>query len=112
MFRRMLKLARPWWKNLGITIVSLLMASLLNLVTPEAVRRLTAALSTPDTLTVRLLLTYAGVLLGAYLIRALFRFLSMWQAHIAAWNFVANLTRICYDKLQSLSMRYYSDKQT
>ncbi len=112
MFRRMLKLARPWWKNLGITIVSLLMASLLNLVTPEAVRRLTAALSTPDTLTMRLLLTYAGILLGAYLIRALFRFLSMWQAHIAAWNFVANLTRICYDKLQSLSMRYYSDKQT
>ena len=112
MFRRMLTIARPWWPNLGITIVSLLFASLLNLVTPEAVRRLTAALQTPDTLTHRLLLTYAGILLGAYLLRALFRFLAMWQAHIAAWNFVAHLTRMCYDKLQSLSMRYFADKQT
>ena len=112
MFRRMLKFARPWWGNIGITVAALLLASLLNLVTPEAVRRLTAALSTPDTLTVRLLLTYSGILLGAYLLRALFRFLAMWQAHIAAWNFVANLTRVCYDKLQSLSMRYYADKQT
>ena len=27
-------------------------------------------------------------------------------------NFVGELTLECYDKLQSLSMRYYSDKQT
>ena len=112
MFRRMLKIARPWWPNLGITVVSLLCASLLNLVTPETVRKLTAALNSPDTLTVRLLLTYAGTLLGAYLLRAAFRFLAMWQAHIAAWNFVAHLTRMCYDKLQSLSLRYFADKQT
>ncbi len=112
MFRRMLKIARPWHKNLALTVAALLMASLLNLVTPEAVRRLTAALGEPDTLSVKTLLTFAGILLGAYLARAVFRFLAMWQAHIAAWNFVAKLTRMCYDKLQSLSMRYYADKQT
>ncbi len=112
MFRRLLKLAKPWWGNLGITILSLIAASLLNLVTPEAVRRLTAALGSPDSLTVQLILSYVGILLGAYLLRAGFRFLSMWQAHIAAWNFVANLTKRCYDKLQTLSLRYYSDKQT
>ncbi|MBO6052945.1 MAG: ABC transporter ATP-binding protein [Clostridia bacterium] len=112
MFRRMLKIARPWWGNLAVTVFSLIAASLLNLVTPEAVRRLTAALSAPDTLSVRLLLTYAGILLAAYLTRVVFRFLSLWQAHIAAWNFVARLTKNCYDKLQSLALRYYSDKQT
>ncbi|MBQ3861897.1 MAG: ABC transporter ATP-binding protein, partial [Clostridia bacterium] len=112
MFRRMLNFARPWWGNLAVTVLSLIAASLLNLVTPEAVRRLTAALGSPDTLKVRILLTYAAILLGAYLVRVLFRFLAMWQAHIAAWNFVANLTRVCYDKLQSLSLRFYADKQT
>ncbi|MBQ3955527.1 MAG: ABC transporter ATP-binding protein [Clostridia bacterium] len=112
MFRRMLNFARPWWGNLAVTVLSLIAASLLNLVTPEAVRRLTAALGSPDTLSVRILLTYAAILLGAYLVRVLFRFLAMWQAHIAAWNFVANLTRVCYDKLQSLSLRFYADKQT
>ena len=108
----MLNFARPWWGNLAVTVLSLIAASLLNLVTPEAVRRLTAALGSPDTLSVRILLTYAAILLGAYLVRVLFRFLAMWQAHIAAWNFVANLTRVCYDKLQSLSLRFYADKQT
>ena len=112
MFRRLLKLARPWWGNLIITVLSLIAASLLNLVTPAVVRRLTALLGTPDKLSVRILLTYAAILVTAYLIRALFSFLSMWQSHIAAWNFVAHLTQLCYDKLQSLSMRYYSDKQT
>ncbi len=108
----MLNFARPWWGNLAVTVLSLIAASLLNLVTPEAVRRLTAALGSPNTLSVRILLTYAAILLGAYLVRVLFRFLAMWQAHIAAWNFVANLTRVCYDKLQSLSLRFYADKQT
>ncbi len=108
----MLNFARPWWGNLAVTVLSLIAASLLNLVTPEAVRRLTASLGSPDTLSVRILLTYAAILLGAYLVRVLFRFLAMWQAHIAAWNFVANLTRVCYDKLQSLSLRFYADKQT
>ncbi|MBQ5355810.1 MAG: ABC transporter ATP-binding protein, partial [Clostridia bacterium] len=84
MFRRMLNFARPWWGNLAVTVLSLIAASLLNLVTPEAVRRLTAALDSPDTLSVRILLTYAAILLGAYLVRVLFRFLAMWQAHIAA----------------------------
>lgn len=112
MFKRLLRYVKPWWGNLAITVVSLIAASFLNLVTPEAVRRLTALLGTPEKLTVNILLTYVFVLLGAYLLRGLFRFLAMWQSHIAAWNFVGNLIKTCYDKLQTLSMRYYSDKQT
>ncbi len=112
MIKRMLQLARPWWSSLIVTVIALMAASLLNLVTPEAVRRLTALLSTPELLTTEKLLLFAAVLTGAYLLRAVCRFLSMWQSHVAAWNFVGNLTSICYDKLQSLSMRYYADKQT
>ena len=112
MIKRMLKMAKPWWGELIVTVISLLAASLLSLVTPEAIRKLTALLGTPGNATTALILKYCGILVGAYLLRALCRFLSMWQAHVAAWNFVGYLTSLCYDKLQSLSMRYYSDKQT
>lgn len=105
-------MAKPWWGELVVTVISLLAASLLSLVTPEAIRKLTALLGTPEDATTALILKYCGILVGAYLLRAICRFLSMWQAHVAAWNFVGYLTSLCYDKLQSLSMRYYSDKQT
>lgn len=105
-------MAKPWWGELVVTVISLLAASLLSLVTPEAIRKLTALLGTPGDATTALILKYCTILVGAYLFRALCRFLSMWQAHVAAWNFVGYLTSLCYDKLQSLSMRYYSDKQT
>jgi len=112
MIKRMLLLAKPWWRELVVTVIALIAASLLNLVTPEAVRQLTALLNTPEKLTLGIILTYVGIMIGSYLIRGVFRFLAMWQSHVAAWNFVGNLTKMCYDKLQSLSMRYYSDKQT
>ncbi len=105
-------MAKPWWGELIVTVISLLAASLLSLVTPEAIRKLTALLGTPKDATTALILKYCTILVGAYLLRAICRFLSMWQAHVAAWNFVGYLTSLCYDKLQSLSMRYYSDKQT
>ena len=112
MVKRMLKMAKPWWGELIITVVALLAASLLSLVTPEAIRELTSLMSTPESLSVSILLKYCAVLVGAYLLRAFCRFISMWKSHVAAWNFVGYLTSLCYDKLQTLSMRYYSDKQT
>ena len=112
MIIRMLKLAKPWYGSLVITVIALIGASLLSLVTPEAVRRLTALLGEPEKLTTSILLTYVGIMVGAYLLRGVFRFLALWQSHVGAWNFVGNLTSMCFDKLESLSMRYYSDKQT
>ena len=47
MIKRMLKMAKPWWGELVVTVISLLAASLLSLVTPEAIRKLTALLGTP-----------------------------------------------------------------
>lgn len=110
--KRMVWMAKPWWRELAVTILALVAASFLSLVTPEAVRRLTALLGTPENLTYGTILTYVLIMVGTYLLRGVCRFLSMWQAHVAAWSFVADLTRVCYDKLQTLSMRYYSDKQT
>ncbi|MBQ8186067.1 MAG: ABC transporter ATP-binding protein [Clostridia bacterium] len=112
MIKRMLLLAKPWWGSLCLTVVALIASSVLSLVTPEAVRQLTALLSTPEKLTTDTILLYVGIMVGAYLLRGGFRFLAMWLSHVGAWNFVGHLTGMCYDKLETLSMRYYSDKQT
>ena len=112
MIKRLLEFVKPWRGSIIVTIISLIIASLLSLVTPEAVRRLTALLGGSDNLTLSIILTYVLIMVGAYLLRAFFRFISMWQAHIAAWKFVADITNRCYNKLQRLSPAYYSNKQT
>ncbi len=53
------------------------------------------------------------VLLGAlYLLRVLFRFLSNYLAHKAAWYLVGDLRTKTYDKLEHMHLGYFQDKQT
>ena len=110
--RRFLLLTRKYWGTLFISGLSVIVASALNLVTPDIVRRLTASLSPSGNLTTQILLSYAGILLAAYALRALSRFGSMYVGHIAAWKVVSELTLMVYGKLQQLSLRYFQDKQT
>ncbi len=110
--KRFVRMARPYWGVLAVAVLGLVGAALLNLVTPEIVRRLTARLGSPELLSVGTLLLYAGILAGAYLLKAFCRYLSMYCNHIAAWRFVGDLIAGVYEKLQTLSLRYYSDKQT
>ncbi len=51
-------------------------------------------------------------LLGLYLLRVLFRFLSNYLAHRAAWYLVGELRSRLYNKLQSLDLGFFHDKQT
>lgn len=63
-------------------------------------------------MTVNTLITFVVILVAAYLLRAVCRFVAMSISHLAAWRFVADLTFEIYDRLQALSLRYYQDKQT
>lgn len=110
--KRLILMAKPWRKNMAITVLSLLIAAFMNLVTPAAVRRLTYSLSEIESLTTQTLITLCAVLVAAYLIKGFCRFLALWQSHVGAWNFVGFMTEITYAKLQKLSLKYYSDKQT
>lgn len=104
-------MAKPFWGTMIFTVFTLIGVSAVSLVTPEMVRRMTAIL-TDGTATKERMITYAVILLGAYIIKGILSFLAKWQAHIAAWNFVGNLTLKVYSKLQTLSMSYFTDKQT
>ncbi|MBP5184733.1 MAG: ABC transporter ATP-binding protein [Lachnospiraceae bacterium] len=54
----------------------------------------------------------ALILLGLYLLRVLFRFLSNYLAHRAAWYLVGELRSRLYNKLQALDLGFFHDKQT
>ena len=54
----------------------------------------------------------ALILLALYLLRILFRFLSNYLAHKAAWYLVGDLRSRMYNKLQGLDLGFFHDKQT
>ncbi len=53
-----------------------------------------------------------AALVGIYLLRILFRFLSNYLAHKAAWYLVGDLRTKTYDKLEHMHLGYFHDKQT
>lgn len=56
--------------------------------------------------------TIGCILLGAYVLRALMRFMYGYYGHKAAWHFVGDIRVSAYNRLQGLGAAYYSDKQT
>ena len=109
--KRYLKMAVPYKGALILTVLALLGSSAVSLVMPDAVRRLTGAL-TDGTATKERVLVLAAVILSSYIVKALLTFVSKYKAHVAAWNFVGDMMLDVYNKLQSLSMRFFGDKQT
>ena len=109
--KRLIVMAKKHWLTIGVASLGIIGAALLTLVTPAVVRDLTQTLTDGQT-TVNVLLIYAVALTGVYLLRAGFRWIALAISHVAAWNFVGELTAMVYEKLQKLSMRFFQDKQT
>ncbi|MCL1951917.1 MAG: ABC transporter ATP-binding protein/permease [Oscillospiraceae bacterium] len=109
--KKLILMAKKYWRTIGFASAGVIGAALLNLVTPAIVRALTGTL-TEGSVDAHALLVFAAVLAGAYLLRAGCRWLALAVSHVAAWSFVGELTAKVYEKLQKLSMRYYQDKQT
>lgn len=112
-FIRILKYARPYWKYMIITGISLLVITALNLVTPWKVRELIDVLSKDDISsrmpTIR---NISIILFIAYLTRAIFTYMNRYLSHVGAMKLVADMRGIVYEHLQKLSLSFYQDKQT
>ena len=89
--------------TLGLTVV--------NLAAPRVLSALTGVVET-GTISLPVIRTLALILLGLYLLRVLFRFLSNYLAHKAAWYLVGDLRGRLYDRLQSFDLGFFHDKQT
>ena len=60
----------------------------------------------------RRILTLTAGLAALYLMRVLFRFMSNYLAHRAAWYLVGDLRTRTYDKLERMHLGFFHDKQT
>ena len=89
--------------TLGLTVV--------NLAAPRVLSSLTGAVEA-GTISLPVIRALALILLGLYLLRVLFRFLSNYLAHKAAWYLVGDLRGRLYDRLQSFDLGFFHDKQT
>ena len=96
-----------------VAITSTLLLTAVNLTSPRVLSALTGIVSRgvqeADLKTIRLL-TVEILLL--YLLRVVFRFLSNYIAHRAAWYLVGDVRRKVYDKMERLDLSFFHDKQT
>ena len=96
-----------------LAIFSTLGLTLVNLTAPNLLSSMTGVVEKGvDDAALKLIMGLALGLLALYLLRILFRFLSNYLTHKAAWYLVGDLRNKLYNKLQSLDLGFFHDKQT
>jgi len=97
----------------AIAIFSTLALTIVNLAAPKILSSMTAIVEQggAENATKRIgVLTV--ILISLYLLKILFRYLSNYLAHKAAWNLVEDLRVRLYSHIQGLSMYFFGNKQT
>lgn len=96
-----------------LAILSTLGLTVVNLAAPKVLSSMTGVVEKGvDDNAQSVIMGLALLLLVLYLLRILFRFLSNYLAHKAAWYLVGDLRSRMYDKLQHLDLGFFHDKQT
>ncbi len=96
-----------------LAILSTLGLTVVNLTAPKVLSAMTGVVEKGvDEAALEQIMKFAFALLFLYLLRILFRFLSNYLAHKAAWHLVGDLRIRLYNKLQSLDLGFFHDKQT
>ncbi|MBQ1311115.1 MAG: ABC transporter ATP-binding protein, partial [Blautia sp.] len=96
-----------------IAIISTLALTIINLAAPKILSSMTGIVENGvDEAGLQTIRTLTLVLVILYLLRVLFRFLSNYLAHKAAWYLVGDLRTRTYDKLEHMHLGYFHDKQT
>ena len=96
-----------------LAILSTFALTVINLSAPKVLSAMTGVVEQGvDQKGLDTIMTLAVILLGLYLLRILFRFMSSYLTHKAAWYLVGDLRSRLYDKLQSLDLGFFHDKQT
>lgn len=96
-----------------LAILSTLILTVINLTAPKILSSMTGVVEKGmDNAAPGIIINLAFGLLILYLLRILFRFLSNYLTHKAAWHLVGDLRSRLYNKLQSLDLGFFHDKQT
>jgi len=94
-------------------ILSTFLLTVVNLTAPRVLSSATGMISEGITTeNLKDIKRLALILLGLYLCRVLFRFCNNFLAHKAAWELVGDLRQRLYEKMQTLDLGFFHDKQT
>lgn len=105
--------AKKYRGLLFIAAISTLLLTGVNLYAPRVLTQMTAIVERGMTEEgLARIIRLALLLLALYLCRVLFRFLSNYLSHSAAWRCVQDLRMKVYNHIQSFSIGFFSDKQT
>nr|MCR5346005.1 ABC transporter ATP-binding protein [Lachnospiraceae bacterium] len=111
--KTLLKLTREAARYKGLYVVAILSTfglTLVNLTAPKVLSSMTGIVQEGvDKSSLSAIIRLAYILLALYLLRVLFRFLSNYLAHRAAWYLVGDLRSRLYDKLQCLDLTFFHD---
>ena len=111
LFWRIAKEARKYWKLLSLGALATLLLTLVNLIIPRILARMTGMVQR-GIQDLKIILFLALALLGLYLLRVLFRFLNNYLPHKAAWNLVLDLRMKVYNQMQGFSLSFFHRRQT
>ena len=96
-----------------VAILSTFCLTALNLAAPRILSAMTGIVSRGvDAEAMHRIWILTGALVVLYLLRIVFRYLSNYLAHKAAWYLVGELRTRLYDKLERLNLGFFHDKQT
>ncbi len=96
-----------------LAIISTLTLTAINLTAPKILSSMTGVVEGGmDEGSFSIIINLTIILIVIYLLRIAFRFMSSFLAHKAAWYLVGDLRSRMYDKLQSLDLGFFHDKQT
>ena len=96
-----------------IAILSTLALTAVNLAAPKLLSAMTGIVEAgADEAGLHTIGLFTAALVALYLLRILFRFLSNYLAHKAAWYLVGDMRTRTYDKLEHMHLGYFHDKQT
>jgi len=110
---KMGRIASRYRSFYAIAILSTLAITAVNLIAPHVLSNMIGLVGAGlDEAALARIGRLTMMLAGLYLARVAFRFMSSYLAHKAAWNLVERLRAQVYDKIQSLSMSFFHDKQT
>ena len=110
---RIAKEAKRYTGLLALAVVSTFMLTGVNLAAPRVLTEITRNVTTVrQDGALDAIARYTIILVMLYLFRILFRYLSNFMAHKAAWNLVQELRQRVYDHIQSFSMGFFHNQQT
>lgn len=109
---RLLTDAKKYWKYIFIGSFGLVLTTSMQLISPQIIRRLLSLIETKSPLLGKYSLYLSVFLIFIYVFQWIGQFLRSYFMHYAAHNYIAELRPKLFKKLESLSMKYYHDKQT